>query len=56
VRASIGSDAQTAGPPPFENMRWIPAGEFRMGSEDFYPKSGPYIASLWTASGWTSGR
>ena len=41
MRASLRSEAETAGPPPFENMRWIPAGEFRMGSEDFYPEERP---------------
>jgi formylglycine-generating enzyme len=41
VRASLRSEAETAGPPPFENMRWIPAGEFRMGSEDFYSEERP---------------
>jgi sulfatase modifying factor 1 len=24
-------------------MRWIPAGEFRMGSEDFYPEERPVL-------------
>ena len=27
--------------PPAKDMRWIPAGEFRMGSDDFYPEEGP---------------
>src|SRR6478672_2423781 len=41
VRQSLASDAEAAGPPPFENMRWIPPGEFLMGSEDFYPEERP---------------
>ena len=27
--------------PPGKGMRWIPTGEFRMGSEDFYPEEAP---------------
>jgi hypothetical protein len=41
VRQLLASDAEAAGPPPFENMRWIPPGEFLMGSEDFYPEERP---------------
>ena len=29
------------GPAPARDMRWIPGGTFRMGSEDFYPEEGP---------------
>jgi formylglycine-generating enzyme len=29
------------GPPPAKDMRWIPAGTFRMGSDDFYPEERP---------------
>jgi formylglycine-generating enzyme len=29
------------GPPPTKDMRWIPAGSFRMGSDDFYPEERP---------------
>ena len=27
--------------PPAKDMRWISTGEFRMGSDDFYPEEGP---------------
>ena len=27
--------------PPAKGMRWIPAGEFAMGSDDFYPEEAP---------------
>jgi sulfatase modifying factor 1 len=27
--------------PPREDMEWIPGGEFRMGSEKFYPEEAP---------------
>ena len=30
-----------AAAPPAPGMRWIPGGEFRMGSEDFYPEEAP---------------
>ena len=29
------------GPPPADGMRWIPGGNFAMGSEDFYPEERP---------------
>ena len=29
------------GPPPHEDMAWIPGGAFLMGSEDFYPEERP---------------
>src|SRR5262249_2130502 len=29
------------GPPPAENMVWIPGGTFRMGSDDHYPEEAP---------------
>src|SRR5438094_8874636 len=32
-------DMPVSAPP--KGMRWIPPGEFRMGSEDFYPEEGP---------------
>ncbi len=41
MKPSLASDTEAAGPPPFENMRWIPPGAFRMGSEDFYPEERP---------------
>jgi sulfatase modifying factor 1 len=41
VRPSLPSDAEAAGPRPFEKMRRIPPGEFLMGSEDFYPEERP---------------
>jgi hypothetical protein len=28
----------TPGPPPAKSMKWVPASEFLMGSEDFYPE------------------
>ncbi len=34
-----GADPQTA--PPAKDMRWIPGGTFRMGSNDFYPEERP---------------
>jgi sulfatase modifying factor 1 len=33
-----------AAAPPAPGMRWIPGGEFRMGSEDFYPEEAPVRA------------
>ena len=39
---STPSDSTLApGPPPVPGMRWIPAGSFLMGSEDFYPEERP---------------
>ena len=29
------------GEPPAKGMRWIPMGEFTMGSADFYPEEAP---------------
>jgi sulfatase modifying factor 1 len=29
--------------PPAKDMVWIPAGRFRMGSEDFYPDERPVV-------------
>jgi formylglycine-generating enzyme len=29
------------GPPPFEDMVWVPGGTFRMGSEEHYPEERP---------------
>jgi formylglycine-generating enzyme len=47
--AVAGDRAQ--GPPPDDGMRWIPAGTFRMGSEDFYPEERPVhqvsVDGLW---------
>jgi hypothetical protein len=37
-------------------MAWIPAGSFLMGSEDFYPESGPSGGWRSKNSGSTSGR
>ena len=34
------------GPPPGEDMAWIPGGSFLMGSEDFYPEEGPVRSVL----------
>ena len=40
-----------AAAPPAPGMRWIPGGEFRMGSEDFYPEEAPVrvvaVDGLW---------
>ncbi len=40
-----------AATPPAPGMRWIPAGEFLMGSEDFYPEEAPVrrvaVDGLW---------
>jgi sulfatase modifying factor 1 len=33
--------APVAPPPPAEHMRWVPAGTFAMGSDDFYPEERP---------------
>ena len=27
-------------------MRWIPSGDFAMGSEDFYPEEGPVTQAV----------
>lgn len=32
---------EASAPPPFPSMVWIPAGTFRMGSQDFYPEEQP---------------
>jgi formylglycine-generating enzyme len=37
----IGEDSGNRSEPPAKGMRWIPTGEFRMGSEDFYPEEAP---------------
>ena len=29
------------GPPPYSGMSWVPAGTFRLGSDDFYPEEAP---------------
>jgi sulfatase modifying factor 1 len=29
------------GPPPAEDMAWVPSGTFLMGSDDFYPEERP---------------
>ncbi len=41
--ASATTDAasEPSGGPPARDMRWIPGGTFRMGSEDFYPEERP---------------
>ena len=44
------------GPPPAEDMAWIPGGTFLMGSEDFYPEERPSAAWTSTGSGWTRRR
>jgi formylglycine-generating enzyme len=40
-----------AAEPSRENMRWVPGGEFQMGSEDFYPEEAPVhrvrVDSFW---------
>ena len=36
--SSVSTPPESAAP---ANMRWIPAGSFRMGSQDFYPEEGP---------------
>jgi formylglycine-generating enzyme len=36
--SSVSTPPESAAP---ENMRWIPDGSFRMGSQDFYPEEGP---------------
>ena len=33
--------ADGRGMPPAKGMRWVPAGEFAMGSDDFYPEEAP---------------
>lgn len=39
TETALGSTAP--GPPPAEDMSWIPGGAFLMGSEDFYPEERP---------------
>jgi sulfatase modifying factor 1 len=41
--ARAGAEPETAGPRPAgaNNMIWVQGGEFRMGSEDFYPEERP---------------
>ena len=48
VRSASGVPSSTGGPeagpqtaPPARDMRWIPGGTFRMGSNDFYPEERP---------------
>ena len=38
---STRESSPARGRPPGKGMRWIPTGEFRMGSEDFYPEEAP---------------
>jgi formylglycine-generating enzyme len=38
---TVTAQSEAPGPPPRENMRWVPGGEFRMGSADFYPEEAP---------------
>ena len=37
----LATRAAPAGTPPAKDMRWVPGGEFLMGSEDFYPEERP---------------
>ena len=42
--AEAAADLPVSGPPgrpPFKDMVWVPAGEFLMGSADFYPEERP---------------
>jgi sulfatase modifying factor 1 len=39
-----GEASVAPGPAPAPDMRWVPGGTFRMGSEDFYPEEGPVHA------------
>ena len=39
IHPVLGPDG--VGSPPAKGVRWIPAGEFSMGSEDFYPEEAP---------------
>jgi sulfatase modifying factor 1 len=42
MRRTGGLAASVSGPPGrIEDMRWIPGGEFLMGSDDFYPEESP---------------
>ena len=54
--ASRGSGDFGEMPGLTDKMRWIPAGTFQMGSEDFYPEERPVHRVSWTDSGWTSTR
>ena len=38
---TIGEDAGGRMRPPAKGMRWVPPGEFGMGSDDFYPEEAP---------------
>ena len=40
-RAEAGAASSPPGPPPFEEMVWIPGGTFRMGSDQHYPEEAP---------------
>ena len=44
-------ESASLGPPPADDMAWIPGGTFRMGSEDFYPEEAPVrgvdVAGFW---------
>ena len=50
TETALSSD--TPGPPPGEDMAWIPGGSFLMGSEDFYPEERPVrnvaVDGFWT--------
>ena len=38
---AVTAQSEAPGPSPREKMRWVPGGEFRMGSVDFYPEEAP---------------
>ena len=38
---TVTAQSEAPGPSPREKMRWVPGGEFRMGSADFYPEEAP---------------
>jgi formylglycine-generating enzyme len=48
---NLAQTTNKPGDPPYPDMVWIPAGTFRMGSEDFYPEESPVhevtVDGLW---------
>jgi sulfatase modifying factor 1 len=49
-RAEIGAASSPPGPPPFEDIVWVPGGTFLMGSDQHYPEEAPAHEVTWPAA------